>query len=248
MISEAARAAASHRPRFRTSAPALCLTLSLRRRAIHVCSVDDVGMNELRVPLAEGVGKARHTLTRPDATQHNVLEALVGLGRFVRLESELLEADGRTTRAVREIAFEDEFASITTLFEVARVESLVLKLDPEASDVALQLAELFSKRRETSAKALKLYHRVLPGVEDPAMPARRLFELYSALEKLDRAFCALGSLLLMRAATPEETKAYGLLLKKAPTRLTSPDFPWQVGNSVVSSARPWVGLFRAVVR
>ncbi len=56
------------------------------------------------------------------------LPALVGLGRFVRLESELLEADGRTTRAVREIAFEDEFASITTLFEVARVESGPLTL------------------------------------------------------------------------------------------------------------------------
>jgi hypothetical protein len=56
----------------------------------------------------------------------------------------------------------------------------------------------------------------LPNSEDPAPPARRLFELYYELNQHDRAFCALSALMLMRAATPEEQKAYHLLLKKSP--------------------------------
>ena len=94
-------------------------------------------------------------------------------------------------------------------------EVVLNKLDPEAHEVALDLAELYAKKRETGPRAIALYHRVLPKVPDPARPARRLFELYHALGKLDRAFCALGALVLMRAATDEEVRAYGLLLKKA---------------------------------
>jgi hypothetical protein len=95
-------------------------------------------------------------------------------------------------------------------------EVVLNKLDPEAYDVALALAELYAKSKETAPKAIALYHRVVANVEDPATPARRLFELYHALGHIDRAFCALGALVLMRAATPDEIKAYQLLLKKAP--------------------------------
>ncbi|MEQ8985429.1 MAG: hypothetical protein RL846_46235 [Deltaproteobacteria bacterium] len=54
-------------------------------------------------------------------------------------------------------------------------------------------------------------------MDDPALPARRLFELYSALGQRDRAFCALGALHLMRAASEDEQKAYQLLLKRSPS-------------------------------
>lgn len=94
-------------------------------------------------------------------------------------------------------------------------EVVLNKLDPDAHEVAFDLAELYAKRRETGPKAIALYHRIFPKAPDPARPARRLFELYHALGKLDRAFCALGALVLMRAATDEEVRAYGLLLKKA---------------------------------
>ncbi len=54
--------------------------------------------------------------------------APLGLGRFVHLESELVEANGRTTRITRELTFEGETASTTILFEVARVEGGPLTL------------------------------------------------------------------------------------------------------------------------
>ena len=53
--------------------------------------------------------------------------APLGLGRFVRLESELVEGNGRTTRATREFALDRE-TETTILFEVARVESGPLTL------------------------------------------------------------------------------------------------------------------------
>ena len=52
----------------------------------------------------------------------------LGSGRLVRLDSELVEPGGRTTRATRELAFDDESAPITALFEVARVQSGPLTL------------------------------------------------------------------------------------------------------------------------
>ncbi len=94
---------------------------------------------------------------------------------------------------------------------------VVLKLEPEATDIALHLATIYTAKRETASKALALYHRLLPDVDDPALPARRLFELYSALGQRDRAFCALGALHLMRAASEDEQKAYQLLLKRSPS-------------------------------
>ncbi len=112
----------------------------------------------------------------------------------------------------------DLYARVLKNEEGARVayEVVLNKLDPEAWDVALALAELYAKTKETAPKAIALYHRVISNVEDPATPARRLFELYHALGHIDRAFCALGALVLMRAASPDEVKAYQLLLKKAP--------------------------------
>ena len=93
---------------------------------------------------------------------------------------------------------------------------VVLKLEPEDRAVALELAALYGSKRETAAKALELYHRLLPQADDPGAVARKLFELYHALGRIDRAFCALGALVLMRAATEDELKAYALLLKRAP--------------------------------
>ncbi len=93
-------------------------------------------------------------------------------------------------------------------------EVVLSRLDPEAHDIALKLAGIYGKREESAPQAISLYQRVLPFVDDPAEPARRLFELYHAVDQLDRAFCALAALILMRAATEEEAKAYALLLKR----------------------------------
>ena len=95
-------------------------------------------------------------------------------------------------------------------------EVVLSKLDPEAHDVALKLAAIYGNRKDTAQQALTLYQRVLPYVDDPAQPARRMFELYHALDQLDRAFCALAALILMRAATEDEARAYQLLLKRTP--------------------------------
>ena len=96
-------------------------------------------------------------------------------------------------------------------------EVVLGRLDPDAHDIALKLAAIYGSRKETAQQALTLYQRVLPFVDDPALPARKMFELYHALGHLDRAFCALAALTLMRAATDDEARAYMLLLKRAPT-------------------------------
>ncbi len=81
--------------------------------------VDDTTVGEielaLRWPDPQTPSRLRLRATRRMAP--------LGLGWFVRLESELVEPNGRTRRATRDLAFEDETASITTLFEVARVAS-----------------------------------------------------------------------------------------------------------------------------
>jgi tetratricopeptide (TPR) repeat protein len=93
---------------------------------------------------------------------------------------------------------------------------VVLGLDPDSQEVMVRLAEIYARSRDTAPKAVSIYHKVFPVADDPAPPAHRLFELYTALGSLDRGFCALSSLLLMRGASQDEQKAYNLLLKKAP--------------------------------
>lgn len=104
--------------------------------------------------------------------------------------------------------------------ENARVAyEVVLKLEPEAYDVQLQLAQLYAQKRELKPKAVQIYHDLAAKLPAKARgePARRLFELYFELGQLDRAFCALSALVLMGQATEEEKRAYaGLLAKKAP--------------------------------
>ncbi|MBK8012816.1 MAG: tetratricopeptide repeat protein [Deltaproteobacteria bacterium] len=107
--------------------------------------------------------------------------------------------------------------------EGARVAyDVVLKMDPSANDVSFALADLCRRRRETAPRAVELYHGLVVSAEDPAVPARALFELYHALGHRDRAFCALGALLLMRAATEDETRAYEMLLKRGPSGASRP--------------------------
>lgn len=93
---------------------------------------------------------------------------------------------------------------------------VVLKLNPEDYAVAMRLADLYGRRRDTAPKAIALYHQYLPQASDPAPPARRLYQLYAEFKQLDRAFCSLAALILMRAATEDEQKAYSMLLKRAP--------------------------------
>lgn len=131
---------------------------------------------------------------------------------------ERMPKEQKKARSVLWRSLGDLYTQVLKNLDGAKVAyEVVLKLEPESTDIALHLAGLYSAKRETAPKALGLYHRVLPTVDDPAQPARRLFELYSALGQRDRAFCALGALQLMRAASEDETRAYQLLLKRAPT-------------------------------
>jgi tetratricopeptide (TPR) repeat protein len=93
---------------------------------------------------------------------------------------------------------------------------VVLKLNTEDYTVAMRLADLYGRRRDTAPKAIALYHQYLSQASDPAPPARRLYQLYAEFKQLDRAFCSLAALILMRAATEDEQKAYSMLLKRAP--------------------------------
>jgi tetratricopeptide (TPR) repeat protein len=92
----------------------------------------------------------------------------------------------------------------------------VLRADPSAVDIALRLAEIHAQKRETAPKAIEIYRRLLATSTDPVVPARKLFELYSGLDQLDRAYCALGTLILLGAATAPELEAYALLQKRLP--------------------------------
>ena len=106
--------------------------------------------------------------------------------------------------------------------QAAIAYKVVMKLQPKAHDVGLTLAQMLSERRETVDEALQLYHRLLPQVDNPEMPARALSQLYAALGRLDQTLGALAALVLMRAATAEEQKAYAALLKRAPSGPTRP--------------------------
>lgn len=124
----------------------------------------------------------------------------------------------KKARAVLWRSLGDLYQKVLKNEDGARVAyEVVLKLEPNTTDVGLGLAEIYSKKRESAPQALALYHRLLETSDDPAVPARRLFELYHALDKLDRAFCALGALILMRAATEQEVEAYQMLLKRTPS-------------------------------
>ena len=81
----------------------------------------------------------------------------------------------------------------------------VLRVDPSATDIALRLADLYSQKRETAQQAIALYQRLLV-TGDQVVPARKLFELYSGLDQLDRAYCALGALVMLRAANETEVE------------------------------------------
>lgn len=90
------------------------------------------------------------------------------------------------------------------------------KLDPEDESTSLALAELLSRRRETVADALRIYHQLVATTQDPANPVRSLDALYRALEFWDRALSTLGALVLMRSANEVEQKLYEKFLSKAP--------------------------------
>lgn len=87
---------------------------------------------------------------------------------------------------------------------------------PDDEELALLVADRYAAQRATVPQALEIYHRLFASSANPEGPARRLFELYSALNQLDHAFCALGALILMRAASDTEVEVYRLLLRRAP--------------------------------
>lgn len=53
---------------------------------------------------------------------------MLGFGQLIRLDAELIEPGGRTTRATRDLVFGEDSAPITALFEVARAEGKPLTL------------------------------------------------------------------------------------------------------------------------
>ncbi len=129
-----------------------------------------------------------------------------------------MPSDQKKARAVLWRSLGDLYLRVLKNTEGAKLayEVVLSKLEPDSIDVSLSLAEIYSQKQELAPKALALYHRMLESSDDPAVPARKLFELYHALGRLDRAFCALGSLILMRAANEMEVQAYQMLLKRVP--------------------------------
>ena len=91
------------------------------------------------------VGEAELGLRWPDPQTPSRLRlraslrtAPLGFDRLVHLESELVEAGGRTTRATRDLALRDNTAPTTILFEVARTASGPLTL-AVAAEVTTQM-------------------------------------------------------------------------------------------------------------
>ena len=100
----------------------------------------------------------------------------------------------------------------------ARIAYEVLhRLEPDDQKVSLELAALYAADPAKRAEATELYLSLLPQVNDPATPARALFNLFFDVGMLDRSFCALGALVLMQAADETEAKAYEGLLRFVPT-------------------------------
>ena len=164
-------------------------------------------------------------------TDAKCLEAFEFLERILVAQKDWKSLEQNYQRMIQRLPDRDERArkilwrSLADLYvkalkdeENAKIAlGVVLKIDDRDTDAKGKLADILSLRKETAPKALQLYHELLVEAEEPAVPARRMFLLYSALEDRDRAFCALGALVLAGAASDEEVRAYELLLKRAPS-------------------------------
>ncbi len=103
------------------------------------------------------------------------------------------------------------------------------QLEPEDAGVGLALARLYARSPDAKPQAAALYLELLPRVDDPAEPARALYELSFEAGHLDRTFCALGALVLTGAASAVERQAYAGLLRYVPPRPSRPldDATWR---------------------
>jgi len=128
------------------------------------------------------------------------------------------DSSQRIARAVLWKALGDLYRMKLKSHDGARTAyEVVLKLKPEDHAVATTLAQLLAQKRDTAGEAIKIYHRLMSAVDDPSVPIREVYPLYEALGQRDRVLCALGAVLLMRVAQPNEQRIYEILLKAAPT-------------------------------
>lgn len=126
--------------------------------------------------------------------------------------------ENKAARVVLWRSLGELYTRVLKNFEGAKVTyEVIYKLNPEDAGAIMTLADLLSRREASVERALELYHEALPLADDPARPARRLFELYTARGDLDRAFCSLSGLVLMSMASEDEVRAYQLLLRKLPS-------------------------------
>ncbi|NJK90110.1 MAG: hypothetical protein HC923_12470 [Myxococcales bacterium] len=98
----------------------------------------------------------------------------------------------------------------------ARALEVVFNLEPSDVAVGLELARLNRRVPERRKDAIAVCQRILHTIPDPSPAVRLIAEAHYEQGQLDDAFCALGGLMLLRAATEEEGRGYRGLLDKAP--------------------------------
>ncbi|MBX2812064.1 MAG: hypothetical protein KTR25_09640 [Myxococcales bacterium] len=124
----------------------------------------------------------------------------------------------------------DLYTKVIDNAEGAKIAYEVLRqLEPNNQVVIARLAEIYATDPATKPEAAELYLSLIPQVNDPAVPIRSLFNLYYEVGILDRSFCALGALILVRAANETERKAYSGLLRYIPQGPARPltDSQWR---------------------
>ena len=100
--------------------------------------------------------------------------------------------------------------------KAATAYELVLKMKPDAYEVASTLAVMLRGRKSTLNRSLEIYHDLVGRVDEPDVPVRELFETYNGLRRFDRSYGAVSSLVLMHSANDDEIRAYEKFLELAP--------------------------------
>ncbi|MGF1511941.1 MAG: hypothetical protein ACFB9M_20820 [Myxococcota bacterium] len=162
-----------------------------------------------------------------EPTNRSALERLEGMLYEARQWTSLEEAylrmiqrlpkDGKKARAALWRTLAGLYQEVLSAHDKAlKALEVVCKLEPQDIQSGVRLAQMLRRDPARRQEAILLCQRILPMLDDPTDSARMLYELNYEAGQYDPAFCGLGALVLRRAATEDEVRAYRHLMDKAP--------------------------------
>lgn len=97
---------------------------------------------------------------------------------------------------------------------------VIRKLDPGKPQDVLILADLYAEKPEHRGKAIDMQHELLPTLENPVAPIKKLRQLYHATQQFDAVYALASSLVCLNEADEEERKIFAYLQQGVPQMAT----------------------------